>query len=39
MKTRDVSSDPRWHKVVDCAKDTLKAFDGYKVPTDDMLQF
>ena len=39
MNPRDVLSDPRWHKVVECAKDTLKAFEGYKVPTDDMLKF
>ena len=39
MNPRDVLSDPRWHKVVECAKETLKAFEGYKVPTDDMLKF
>lgn len=36
---KKVLADPEWHKVVECAKDTLKAFEGYKVPTDDMLQF
>lgn len=36
---RKIFNDPRWHKVVECAKETLKAFEGYKVPTDDMLKF
>ena len=36
---KKVLADPEWHKVVECAKETLKAFDGYKVPTDDMLKF
>ena len=36
---KNILIDPRWHKVVACAKDTLKAFEGYKVPTDDMIQF
>lgn len=36
---KDILADARWHKVVECAKETLKAFEGYKVPTDDMIQF
>lgn len=39
MNPRDVLSDPRWHKVVACAKETLQAFEGYRVPIDDMIQF
>lgn len=39
INPREVLSDPRWHKVVKYAKQTLKAFEGYKVPTDDMIQF
>lgn len=35
MDPRDVFNDPRWHKVVECAKETLKSFEGYKVPTDE----
>ena len=28
-KSHDVLADPRWHEVVACAQETLKAFEGY----------
>ena len=38
MDPRDVIADPRWHEVVACAQETLKAFEGYEVPRDDEIE-
>ena len=38
MNPRDVIADPRWHEVVACAQETLKAFEGYEVPRDDEIE-
>ena len=34
MNPREVLKDPRWHEVVECAKETLKSFQDYRVPAD-----
>lgn len=34
MDPRKVLADPDWHAVTACASETLKAFEGYKVPFD-----
>ena len=38
VNPRDVIADPRWHEVVACAQETLKAFEGYEVPRDDEIE-
>ncbi len=34
MDAKDVLADPRWHEVAACAKETLKVFEGYTVPSE-----
>ena len=34
INSYEVLQDSRWHEVVACAKETLKAFEDYQVPLD-----
>ena len=35
ISPREILADSRWHEVVACAQETLKAFEGYEVPRED----